>query len=78
MGSSPRLRGARLAVREGDTVIGIIPALAGSTGNQIPNILRFRDHPRACGEHHVRVRTQPVAEGSSPRLRGAPFLQFDR
>ena len=33
------------------------------------------DHPRGCGEHHFLLRDLKFAEGSSPRMRGAPHKQ---
>ena len=76
-GSSPHVRGAQHGRLDGRVRIGIIPACAGST--LLP---RFKwrasaDHPRMCGEHHV---VQPQAQrirGSSPHVRGAPFLRVD-
>ena len=48
----------------------IIPAHAGNTRRcrRIP--LRFRDHPRACGEHMPPSCSMLTVEGSSPRMRG--------
>ena len=51
MGSSPRLRGTRNCMDIVLVHVGIIPALAGNTG-EAHAISRFAgDHPRACGEH---------------------------
>ena len=51
IGSSPRLRGTRLAGMTGPARAGIIPALAGNT-SRVRILQRCsRDHPRACGEH---------------------------
>ena len=33
--------------------LGIIPALAGNTSQMGTHSLLLRDHPRACGEHHL-------------------------
>ena len=51
IGSSPRMRGARMSAVEAGCTAGIIPAYAGST--LLTYIcLKFRgDHPRVCGEH---------------------------
>ena len=69
-GSSPRLRGT-LSVRHCVTnPRGIIPALAGNTGNEKTNVFRARDHPRACGEHVAHWLSPFMCVGSSPRLRG--------
>ncbi len=69
-GSSPRLRGTRLAGMTGPARAGIIPALAGNTSHRSNTTARGRDHPRACGEHYYRVPAAIAGQGSSPRLRG--------
>ena len=70
MGSSPRLRGTLRVAQTRGGRIGIIPALAGNTLGRLLCLRRWRDHPRACGEH-VGVDLQSAcAQGSSPRLRG--------
>ena len=53
-GSSPRLRGTRHLEHDHDRVHGIIPALAGNTRRVFHAQGSWRDHPRACGEHHRR------------------------
>ena len=70
-GSSPRMRGApphppRTAPRS-----RIIPADAGSTRVQVPDVSAAGDHPRGCGEHDRRVARRRILRGSSPRMRGA-------
>ena len=50
-GSSPRMRGARQAVVQGQHPPGIIPADAGSTRPCRPWDPVHPDHPRGCGEH---------------------------
>ncbi len=69
-GSSPRLRGTRGAAFPQWIPAGIIPALAGNTRRTPPSNGCPRDHPRACGEHHVLVPACTRVQGSSPRLRG--------
>ena len=49
---------------------GIIPAHAGNTYILSLPMLRYRDHPRACGEHNALLLTLKTAMGSSPRMRG--------
>ena len=51
MGSSPRMRGSRLARRQSSAAQGIIPAHAGLTLDTPDRFYRARDHPRACGAH---------------------------
>ena len=72
LGSSPRLRGAPSSIRGKNAGDGIIPALAGSTKSNLFRSSRYRDHPRACGEHRIAGGCLRPAWGSSPRLRGAP------
>ncbi len=75
MGSSPRLRGTREVGAITCCVFGIIPALAGNTTYVRGKKLWTWDHPRACGEHGTCAPPQPRLVGSSPRLRGTPFLE---
>ena len=70
-GSSPRVRGAAEVNGLRDKRVGIIPACAGSSRKDAPSLRGFRDHPRVCGEQHVRVATALYQLGSSPRVRGA-------
>ena len=71
VGSSPRMRGALLAVKVLIVQVGIIPADAGSTGWHICIIPGRGDHPRGCGEHYATPLSSFLALGSSPRMRGA-------
>ena len=73
-GSSPRMRGARLAHGAAVAVHGIIPAYAGSTHACDCDRPTGQDHPRVCGEHEVGIRRALPSWGSSPRMRGAPPL----
>ena len=70
-GSSPRMRGARLADWLAHHPEGIIPADAGSTTGQRPRQPSAGDHPRGCGEHHSNPNQSNKGAGSSPRMRGA-------
>ena len=70
-GSSPHVRGARLA---GDLPVdcrGIIPACAGSTYPEDDEAGFQRDHPRMCGEHSNPGTVICAVKGSSPHVRGA-------
>ena len=71
VGSSPRMRGARLARRLEELPRGIIPAYAGSTLVNIKFFDSIWDHPRVCGEHKMSKYLNPTTLGSSPRMRGA-------
>ena len=82
-GSSPLARGApRRGAHRGHPV-GIIPARAGSTPDQLRAARYARDHPRSRGEHGLDA-YRPVPEpGSSPLARGAqpqgaPHVQHHR
>ena len=75
LGSSPRLRGTRVAHGANLAQHGIIPALAGNTGIGSARTSSTRDHPRACGEHCCICDNFGQNMGSSPRLRGTrPYL----
>ena len=69
-GSSPRLRGTRIACRWLGSWRGIIPALAGNTRTRSMWSAASGDHPRACGEHRSVAYAAYSIPGSSPRLRG--------
>ena len=71
-GSSPRMRGTRAETVEPAEGGGIIPAHAGNTPLRFTRSRPRRDHPRACGEHHIRAEHAPCGLGSSPRMRGTP------
>ena len=70
-GSSPRMRGAPLALSESSVVVGIIPADTGSTMKSALHWRVSKDHPRGCGEHPLSANTEAMSVGSSPRMRGA-------
>ena len=74
LGSSPRMRGTRCLRMSLRSIRGIIPAHAGNT-HGIGGLRPYRrDHPRACGEHHRDAFGVDDAQGSSPRMRGTPFI----
>ena len=53
-GSSPRTRGALVVPVNLGAIDGIIPAYAGSTGEEPLVLSVSQDHPRVRGEHLVR------------------------
>ena len=69
-GSSPRMRGTRLAVDDEVVELGIIPAYAGNTHPTRARCACPRDHPRVCGEHRIFLSHSLTLMGSSPRMRG--------
>ena len=71
-GSSPRVRGTRMAMREWLDLYGIIPACAGNTYIGGESTECPRDHPRVCGEHEEDEYLIMRELGSSPRVRGTP------
>ena len=75
-GSSPRVRGAGLHRKGKRTLLGIIPARAGSSSGSDACCGEPRDHPRACGEQTCCVGTIDDDPGSSPRVRGAGSLSI--
>ncbi len=74
-GSSPHVRGARFIKSATQDAVGIIPACAGSTVEQLFLTTVIGDHPRMCGEHTDLGKIVRVQWGSSPHVRGAPYRQ---
>ena len=70
-GSSPHTRGARQRRARRRRQPRIIPAYAGSTTLEVPQMTAHRDHPRIRGEHLNSGAAHRVAQGSSPHTRGA-------
>ena len=77
-GSSPRMRGTRLATRPKTRSDGIIPAYAGNTLRWRHGSCRCRDHPRVCGEHLTSCVMVVSSMGSSPRMRGTRGFELGR
>ena len=71
LGSSPRMRGSRRCTDEQWPPVGIIPAHAGLTYQQMTDAITNRDHPRACGAHIFLCSRNSLILGSSPRMRGS-------
>ena len=70
-GSSPLTRGAQIKDWNKDTVIGLIPAHAGSTLPGIDTVNKIEAHPRSRGEHSLTPGHHQTVVGSSPLTRGA-------
>ena len=70
-GSSPHTRGAPAIRSLLSTMVGIIPAYAGSTCRAGATGLSTRDHPRIRGEHFRQDQAPALMAGSSPHTRGA-------
>ena len=75
-GSSPLMRGALTWVELTVGREGIIPAYAGSTQAASWGGGSQRDHPRLCGEHVHPILIASYESGSSPLMRGAPFMRL--
>ena len=68
--SPPRMRGKVRLLRPEVHKLGITPACAGkSKGSRAAKSVQ-RDHPRVCGEKHIRVVCGSAGVGSPPRMRG--------
>ena len=75
-GSSPHVRGPPLSDGREQLRLGIIPACAGTTALCRQSRTGSRDHPRMCGDHRRRRATTTRWPGSSPHVRGPPFLLY--
>ena len=69
-GSSPRVRGKRMAPGGFTIDHGLIPACAGKTAIEIPMFAEAAAHPRVCGENLFVSNITNRCMGSSPRVRG--------
>ena len=65
------MRGSPSLCEETYRKTGIIPAHAGLTNARRTTTRPGRDHPRACGAHHVFFELPQSFRGSSPRMRGS-------
>ena len=54
---------------------GLIPAYAGKTSRNRTELKRHQAHPRVCGENRPLLAPYLPLGGSSPRMRGKPFLR---
>ena len=59
----------------GSVVSGIIPACAGSSSSTAASAAPTGDHPRVCGEQAMAPETIKPNPGSSPRVRGAEYIE---
>ena len=75
-GSSPRVRGKRLALVEPVHPGRLIPACAGKTPGSSKSPHEASAHPRVCGENVREVSLTAIPAGSSPRVRGKLFAVF--
>ena len=75
LGSPPRMRGLQYSEDDGALRTGITPAHAGLTFGSASGLSFSRDHPRACGAYHLRLKERQSAMGSPPRMRGLPSTE---
>ena len=73
-GSSPQMRGAPCLLVGLSPSRRIIPADAGSTIAYTCFRDTTQDHPRRCGEHSLASLSFFLTSGSSPQMRGAPWM----
>ena len=73
-GSSPRMRGKRVAAEGLHRGRRLIPAHAGKTCPRAASQWLARAHPRACGENRDAEGVKLLEAGSSPRMRGKPAM----
>ena len=71
-GSSPRVRGKLGAVDARLHALGLIPACAGKTEDELSRAECEGAHPRVCGENGFGACSTGIRRGSSPRVRGKP------
>ena len=74
LGSSPHMRGSLQPLAGRTELLGIIPAYAGLTSSTLLRTRNSGDHPRVCGAHSSPKFWPSPAPGSSPRMRGSPFV----
>ena len=55
--------------------IGNIPAYAGKTGKTGAQNEFSAEHPRVCGENVKETSNEVLLAGTSPRMRGKPFVE---
>ena len=73
-GSSPRVRGTPVNVRDDAHLARIIPACAGNSTLRVRRLLSLPDHPRVCGELAILSKEYGGKGGSSPRVRGTRWF----
>ena len=77
-GSSPQVRGTPGWPVMPDEIDRFIPAGAGNTSRSPPWRGRPSVHPRRCGEHRSARCWLASETGSSPQVRGTPYLTGQR
>ena len=75
-GSSPQVRGTRDSVASVEELMRFIPAGAGNATTYQACYAPLTVHPRRCGERYEHLQPLPVADGSSPQVRGTHLFAF--
>ena len=70
LGSPPRMRGKVKSDACPRPRLGITPAYAGKSREELREIATEEDHPRVCGEKLLPRCCMPYSRGSPPRMRG--------
>ena len=73
-GSSPQVRGTRRRRRHARNGGRLIPAGAGNTCRSSSWASPATAHPRRCGEHYECIASRASSLGSSPQVRGTPWV----
>ena len=76
-GSSPLTRGKHSPCLPVHTLVGLIPAHAGKTVDEVFGSFSSRAHPRSRGENISRRPATVAKRGSSPLTRGKPSRQLE-
>ena len=77
VGSPPRVRGTVGDVDDVYGDVGITPACAGNSIEELKNSVLNKDHPRVCGEQEQETSKVVAFAGSPPRVRGTEPIQGD-
>ncbi len=76
IGSSPRVRGTQMPGKRPIPEDRFIPACAGNASASRMTSSVAAVHPRVCGERLEAASAVAQRDGSSPRVRGTPFLRL--
>ena len=71
------MRGKEGSISADHFGIRITPAYAGKSAHILARTTECEDHPRVCGEKHLKYRLRNSTTGSPPRMRGKVHLRSD-
>ena len=69
-GSSPRVWGQDRRLADNRHALRIIPTRVGTRFTSLSQVIKFKDHPHACGDKTRRIFSAFSPQGSSPRVWG--------